>query len=147
MCRLSPDGSSLLYSSYLSGGRDDFAAGIALDSHQRAYVTGITRSGDFPVTPATATDTHTSAHGKAFVTVIDTNPETGPQSLLYSSLVGGEGVWEGPDMGRDIAVDRTGNVYIVGTTDSDNFPITESALQIYPSGGICGFVSAFHPPE
>jgi len=49
--KLSADGSSLIYSTYLHGGGGDDANGIAGDYAGNAYVTGLTGSTDFPTTP------------------------------------------------------------------------------------------------
>src|SRR5439155_14670171 len=49
--KISADGSTLLYSTYLGGTKNDWANGIAVDDASDAYVTGVTFSGDFPVTP------------------------------------------------------------------------------------------------
>jgi hypothetical protein len=51
VAKLSPDGSSLEYATYLGGKYFDAAYGIAVDSTGAAYVTGATESEDFPVTP------------------------------------------------------------------------------------------------
>jgi hypothetical protein len=49
--KLKPDGSGLLYSSYLGGFEHEGGAGIAVDASGAAYVTGWTFSTDFPTTP------------------------------------------------------------------------------------------------
>jgi beta-propeller repeat-containing protein len=49
--KINPDGSRLIYSSYLGGKSVDSGMGIALDLLGNAYVAGITRSEDLPVTP------------------------------------------------------------------------------------------------
>lgn len=46
--KLNAAGTALLYSTYLGGGSDDGGAGIAVDGAGQAYVTGDTRSLDFP---------------------------------------------------------------------------------------------------
>ena len=46
--KLSPTGSALVYSTYLGGSGTDYAYGIALDSARNAYVTGTTKSTNFP---------------------------------------------------------------------------------------------------
>ncbi|WP_431786077.1 SBBP repeat-containing protein [Paenibacillus lactis] len=49
--KISPDGGSLVYSTYLGGSAEDTGFGIAIDTSDNAYVTGHTMSSDFPVTP------------------------------------------------------------------------------------------------
>src|ERR1039457_6694285 len=48
--KFSPDGSSLVYSTYLGGEGYDYAFGIAVDSGGNAYITGQTNSVKFPAT-------------------------------------------------------------------------------------------------
>ena len=68
--KLSPDGSSLIYSTYLGGTNGDGGGGIVVDSGGNAYVTGGTFSTDFPTTAgAFQTSTKTTGEaGTAFVT-------------------------------------------------------------------------------
>ena len=47
---MDPAGAKLVYSTYLGGGGDDLGAAIAVDRPGGAYVTGFTRSADFPTT-------------------------------------------------------------------------------------------------
>jgi hypothetical protein len=49
VAKLTPEG-ALVYSSYLGGNFEDWGEGIALDMLGNVYVTGMTSSGDFPVT-------------------------------------------------------------------------------------------------
>ena len=52
LTKLKPDGSDLVYSTYLGGSKfDDGYAGIAVDDSGHAYVAGATESTDFPTTP------------------------------------------------------------------------------------------------
>ena len=102
---------SLVYSSYLGGSLDDFAFGIAVDSAGNAYVTGGTRSTNFPIVHAL--QPALAGPQDAFVTKIDSTP-----SIAYSSYLGGGSF----DTGNDIAVDSTGNAYVTGNTFSTDFP-------------------------
>jgi hypothetical protein len=111
--------SSLIYSTYLGGGDDDFARGIAVDINGSGYVyvTGNTVSRDFPTLDQYQTDQPVT---DAFLTKLDTN-RSGESSLIYSTYLGGGDF----DYGTGIAVDAncSGYAYVTGYTDSWNFPI------------------------
>jgi hypothetical protein len=127
--RLSPLGNALLYSTYLGGGDYDYGVGIALDVSGSAYVTGLTNSSDFPILSPYQTDRSGS---DAFVTKLP--PDGG--SLTYSTYLGGAG----RDFGHAIAVDATESAYVVGWTDSTDFPL-QNPYQT--QGGV--FVSKLSP--
>ncbi len=96
-----------------------------------------TSSGNFPTT-AGSYDTTYNGLGDVFVTKI--NPSaTGPAQLAYSTFVGGTA----GDGGSKIALDTTGNVYVVGSTSSTNFP-TVAPLQSY-GGAQDAFVTKLNP--
>ena len=71
MTKLNPTGSALVYSTYLGGSGNDDGLGIAVDGmpSPNAYVTGITRSTNFPTT-AGAFDTTFNGSSDAFVVKI-----------------------------------------------------------------------------
>lgn len=124
VARLNVTGTGLVYATYLGGSANDEALNVAVDALGNAYVTGDTRSTDFP-------------HGNAFqpnfggglqdAFVAKLNPTGG---LLYSSYLGGNGF----DEGLSIAVDALGNAYVVGDTQSTNLP-TPGGLQPTFGGG------------
>jgi Leucine-rich repeat (LRR) protein len=106
---------SLIYSTYLGGDNDDRSEGIAVDASGNAYVTGWTKSTDFPV--LNQFQEHPGDYLNVFVTRIDTN-QTGVSSLIYSTYLGGSNDEEG----SDIAVDGSGSAYVTGWTSSTDFP-------------------------
>ena len=118
MSKLNPVGDALLYSTYLGGSGEDSGEGIALDSSGNAYVTGGTASLDFP----TAKPLHPVHLGidDAFVTKLN----SAGSALIYSTFLGGSG----SDTGEGIAVDSVGSAYIVGITNSADFPTVNSFL-------------------
>jgi beta-propeller repeat-containing protein len=133
--KLNPDGSALVYSTFL-GGSDTATTdgrGIAVDAAGNAYVTGFVNSVEFPIT-ADALQPVRGGQWDAFLTKL--NP--GGSGLVYSTYLGGS---EG-DSGSGIAVDTSGNIYVIGNTGSTNFPTTVGAFQT-TGGGI--FVTKFHP--
>ncbi|HEY1755666.1 MAG TPA: choice-of-anchor D domain-containing protein, partial [Bryobacteraceae bacterium] len=127
VAKLNPGGhgsADLVYSTYLGGANDDRGEGIAIDSINRIYVTGLTGSAGFPVTPLTAFQA-TFGGGNcngvcddAFIAQLDPS-QSGAASLVYSTFFGGSSF----DLGHSIALDSSGLVYITGETASLNFPL------------------------
>ncbi|TMI08125.1 MAG: hypothetical protein E6H40_12740 [Betaproteobacteria bacterium] len=129
--KLDAAGSALLYSTYLGGSGADAGYGIAVDTLGNAYVTGETRSTDFPTTPGAIQTTYggscMNCVGDAFVTKLDA---TG-SALVYSTYLGGSS----GDEGFGIAVDAAGSAYVTGGTGSADFPTTAGAFQTTYGGG------------
>ncbi|WP_263355884.1 chitobiase/beta-hexosaminidase C-terminal domain-containing protein [Acidicapsa ligni] len=131
--KINPAGTALLYSTYLGGSgtisAGDSASAIAIDNSGNAFVTGSVASFDFPVTTNAlqAANKVTQGNTTAFVSAINT---TGT-ALLYSTYLGGSGFpFAGyGDSASGIAVDNSGNTYIVGQTYSTDFPITSGSYQ------------------
>jgi beta-propeller repeat-containing protein len=135
--KLDPTGSSLDYSTYLDGsGTFDLGYGIAVDSSGYAYVTGSTSSGNFPTTMG-AFDTTQNGGDDAFVTKLD---PTGA-SLAYSTFLGGADL----DGASDIAIDGSGNAYVAGGADSDDFPTTAGAFDTSYNDDGDAFVTKLNP--
>lgn len=121
--KLSPEGNSLLYSTYFGGGARDAANGLAVDANGKAFITGGTTSANFPL-QAALTNTP-GGGGDAFVAKLNTAPSAGMPSLIFSTFIGGNN----SDQGYGVAVDEMGAVYLTGSTSSPNFPVTDKALQ------------------
>lgn len=135
LARLSPTG-ALLYATYLGGSGDDEATGVAVEGRS-VYVTGFTRSADFPTVgplPDSADGScgrNAAAGGAAFVAKL--NPSG--TALTFSTCLGHQGTsWAG-----GIAV-RHGRVYVVGSTTAQDFPIVR-AVQRRKAVGTDAFVA------
>jgi hypothetical protein len=124
---------SLAYSTYLGVSNGDAGFGIAVDSSGNAYVTGITNSSNFPITAGALQPTFGGGSTDAFVTKLNSTGSV----LLYSTYLGGSN----GNGGEGIAVDSSGNAYVIGNTFSSDFPITSGALQPTLGGGEDAFVS------
>jgi hypothetical protein len=129
--KIAGNGASILSSSRIGGGDYDSARGIALDSSQNVYVTGVTQSTNFPVTSGSLSSIF-SGGTDAFVYKIN----AAGTSLGWSTYFGGGSI----DEGKAIAVDSQGNVYVGGSTQSFDFPV-KSGFQMTPSGGSDAFVA------
>jgi hypothetical protein len=144
--KLSADGSTLIYSTYLGGSAEEFPSGIGVDASGNAYVTGNTISTDFPTTPGAFQTSYAATNsncaiqfvcGSGFVTVLNAEGS----GLIYSTFLSGTGY----DVPLAIAVDAAGNAYVTGESGSLNFPTTPGALQTGPADQNEGFAAKFSP--
>jgi hypothetical protein len=112
VAKLSADGETLQYSSYLGGSGDDAGNGIAADASGNAYVAGETNSRNFPTTFQPGR----FGSNEAFVTKF--NPGG---TIVYSVRLGGSKY----DCAEAVAVDGNGCAYVTGYTYSGTgFPLT-----------------------
>ena len=130
VAKLNASGSGLVYSTYLGGSGEDWGSDIAVDSLGNAYITGWSKSADFPTQGPLQPDYGGGCD--AFVAKLNASGF----GLVYSTFLGGTG----GDSGRGIAVDSLGNVYITGGTYSADFP-TKNPLQPDYGGGRDAFVA------
>jgi len=132
--KLSPDGSSLVYSTYLGGNSEEELWGIAVNHGTgEAYVAGETFSNNLPVTPG-AFQPQLKGTKDAFVAKLSTDDR-----LVYLTYLGGLGSGMAGSTatvfyGNTIAVDDSGSAYVTGRTDNTGtadtrFPTTSNALQ------------------
>ncbi len=105
----------LLYSTYLGGSSNDEAKGLALGASGKVYLTGDTKSSNYPT--KTAYQGSNAGGQDAFVTAIDTTV-SGVNGLLYSTYLGGSAT----DEGDGIVLDASSNAYITGSTTSSALP-------------------------
>lgn len=126
------------YALYLGGAREDVATAIAVNNAGEAYVTGVTYSTvSFPgITTASFQKIFNGGVGDAFIITLDN-----AGAVSYGTYLGGDG-W---DQGQAIALDNSGNVYIAGTTNSSNLPVTNPLQASYAGGGYDGFVAKIKP--
>jgi hypothetical protein len=144
-------GSRLLYSTYLGGTNYDWGKGIAVDSSNYVYVTGLTSSTNFPTTNAIFQQFVVVGTNQVAVTNVFNgsllNGSTGPTientttpsdafvtkfaagftNLVYSTFLGGTN----NDVADGIAADGSGNAYVTGWTVSTNFPNTIAVSNLY----------------
>ena len=136
VARVSTSGTKI-YTTYLGGGGDDRATGVAVNAAGEAYVTGFTSSTNFPVvTPLQI------ANGGGFDSFL-TKVNAGGSVFLYSTYFGGSGNENNTatvTASNPIAVDAANNAYITGYTSSTNFPVA-SPVQGSSAGGQDVFIA------
>ena len=141
VAKLSADGSTLVYSTFLAGFESDTGHGIAVDDAGHAYVSGSTGSADFPTTPGAFDRQHAPGF---FADVFVTKLNTSGSGLVYSTLLGGESR-EDFDHGLDIALDDAGHAYVTGRAESADFPTTPGAFDTTLEGAADAFATKLNP--
>lgn len=135
--KVDPAGSRIVYSAYLGGSADDFAAKVAVGAHGNAVVAGSTTSTNFP---GTAGGLQSTNHGNTDAFVTEINPAG--SAIVSSTYLGGSG----EDYADGLALDALGDVFLAGYTESPNFPgATASAIQPAYAGNGDGFVAELTP--
>ncbi len=133
--KFTPDGSALVYSTYLGGSSRDLGVGIAVDSNGSVYVGGFTSSTNFPLhTPIQ----NTYGGGTLDAFVMKLNPAG--SALVYSTYLGGAGY----DQIFDLALDNKGAAYVFGETASPNFPL-QGPYQPSLHGSSDAFLTKLNP--
>ncbi|HQR38719.1 MAG TPA: SBBP repeat-containing protein [Blastocatellia bacterium] len=138
--KLSPEGRSIIFSTYLGGSGIDRPYAIAVDGHGAVYVTGATDSPDYPTTPGAYRRTYTADTQKTNVFV--TKLSADGSNLVYSTVLA---EFAGSDQGRAIRVDSSGSAYVAGTTSPFGFPTTPGALDSSIDAETKAFVTKLRP--
>ncbi len=120
VAKLNATGSALLYSTFLGGERDDEGYAIALDGLGNAYVVGNTASSDFPTSEGAFDGIYNGGISDSFAAKLD---PTG-SSLIYATFLGGERI----ETCDDLVLDGSTNLYVIGKTESPDFPVTSGAF-------------------
>nr|MBC7246089.1 SBBP repeat-containing protein [Chloroflexota bacterium] len=125
VAKVNAQGTALLYCGYIGGSGTDWGYAIDLDANRNAYVVGYTDSSDFPVT--VGPDTTYNDWGDAFIAKVN----AAGTALVYCGYIGGYSY----DEAWGVAVDGSGNAYVVGATYSDE--------STFPDGDGFGSLSGF----
>jgi hypothetical protein len=137
IAKIDPQGTGLAYATYLGGSGDDIAHDIAVDKLGCAYVVGETTSIDFPVVNPLMPK---RGRRNAFVTKLSPSG----MALDFSTFLGGStdplGGNKADTFGTGIALDDVGAVYVIGYTNSSDFP-TVGAFQSTIHGSVDAFIT------
>jgi len=132
LTKLSPDGNSIIYSTFLSGNGYDYGYSVDLDIFNNAYITGVTGSTNFPTT-TNGFSLINKGELDVFVSRINLNNYT----LIYSTYIGGGDT----DTGNCIVSDNRGFVYVSGSSQSSDFPTTINAYDASANINTNGFIT------
>jgi hypothetical protein len=130
--KFNSDLTSLIASTYLGGTAEDNGFAIALDSSNNVYVTGFTKSSDFPMAGTPYQNTYQGGDYDVFIAKLSNDLTT----LTASTYLGGSGA----DHTMTMLIDGT-NLYLAGDTNSANFPTTAGTIKTTKEGTIDSFIS------
>jgi hypothetical protein len=136
VAKVSVDGSTLIYATYVGSDGDEAGHAIAVDPRGAAYVAGLADTGAFPTTPGVAQPTKPGLHDGF---VFELSPDG--RTLVYSTYLGGSSY----DFIRDIAVDTGGLAWVTGNTESADFPVSDFAYDRTHDGDLAAFVARIEP--
>jgi hypothetical protein len=114
--KLNYTGSNLIYSTFIGGSNTDIGNDLVIDSFGNVFVTGDTKSSNFPNSTNAFDLTFNGGENDIFVLKLNKNGD----ELLYSTFIGDVN----DESGSSIDIDSTGNAYVTGYTTSSNFPTT-----------------------
>jgi hypothetical protein len=121
--KLNAAGTAIVYSTYLGGSGEDRGFGIAVDQAGHAFVTGYTQTpgSGFPGTRRNLIQNTYGGNVDAFVAKLN----AAGTAIVFSTYLGGIG----NDHGTAVAVDRAGNAYVTGSTETpgSGFPGTSGS--------------------
>lgn len=108
---------------------------INIGVNDEAYLTGDSRSSNYPLTNDAHQPTYGGGFNDAIIVKFDNNG-----GLVYSSFIGGND----QDNGRAIGIAADGSFFVVGNTKSTNFPVVGSPYQGSFQGNTDGFLYSFY---
>jgi hypothetical protein len=125
LCRVNQSTGAVIWGTYLGGSDNESTETheLAMDSNGFPYVSGPSKSTNYPVTAGAFQPAFGGPAGANDIVV--SKLSTDGTQLLASTYIGGNGF----DRSEGIAVDEQGQVFLTGTTTSGNFPVTPDAYQ------------------
>jgi hypothetical protein len=132
--KLDRTGAALDYATYLGGSGNEQAGAIRVDRSGNAFVAGVTASADFPVTEGAIQGSYGGGVSDAFLVELSRRGS----KLRFASFLGGSG--EDGTYGAGGWLDRDGNWFVPGYSDSSDFPTTPGAFQPANAGGVDVFL-------
>ncbi|MGK0387613.1 MAG: gliding motility-associated-like protein [Maribacter sp.] len=147
--KYNPDGSNLLYATYIGGSENDEPHSMIVDFNNQLCILGTTNSANFPVLNNAFQNTKSGD-----IDIVVTKINANGTALAGSTFIGGSDsdgvnlssldVSYGEDNRGEIMLDGQGNIYVASTSSSTNFPTTQNALQENAGAAQDGVVFKFN---
>jgi hypothetical protein len=136
VARLNPSGSAFDFIAYLGGSGDELLLGPVVDREGNIYAFGHTSSRDIPTTADAIQPNYGGGERDGVLFILSP-----AGAIRYATYLGGSS----GDLIRGIAIGSSGEIYLGGATESDDFPITPGALQTSIGGQQDGFLAKLVP--
>ena len=156
VAKLDPNGSNLLWSTYLGGSGRDIPNSLFAISSGDLYVLGASGSGNYPTSAGCFDNTYNGASSASDDDIVVTHVNSTGTALVGSTYVGGSandgGGWGQPwqmnghdGMRGEIVVDGAGNAWVASFTESSNFPTSAGCYDNSLGGTWDGVVFRLNP--
>ena len=133
----------MISSTYFGGSNYDYAKAIKADNAGNVFITGYTTSSNFPTQNATGAYFNSQLNNNSGSNLDDVFllKFSNSGNLIFSTFIGGSS----DDQVEDLSIDNAGNVFIVGSTFSSNFPTISGGgfNQATLNGNQNGFIQKF----
>jgi hypothetical protein len=134
VCKFNQNCTTINYSTYIGGNDYDWGEEIIVDNENSVFITGATKSLNFPTTNGTYDSTYNGGNWDVFVLKLNQNGT----KLVFSTFIGGNSF----ERGRGLFLDSGGNIFVAGFTSSSNFPFTSNALDSTHNGNSDVFITS-----
>ncbi len=146
--KYNPDGSVLIYSTYVGGAGDDFPHSLVANGNDELYILGTSVSADYPTTAGAIDETFNGGGTGGDPDFVVTKLNVNGTALIGSTYIGGAGsdgqsniaINYGDQYRGEIIVDASDNVYVSSVSRSSDFPVTAGAFQTTHGGQQDGVV-------
>ena len=136
LARISADGQTMVFSTYMGGIGEDRAISVAVDSRGQAVFTGMSGNpGDFPLVQPIQSNYEGRARNGVVLKI-----DPSGQNVEYATFLGDTG----DDWGVDVDIDGNDNAWVVGRTTSAEFPVKDPVQNLH-AGANDAFVAALSP--
>lgn len=133
--KMRPDGTDIVYGTYIGGSSGERGYGITIDNTGNAYVTGNTGSANFPVTAGAFDVAFNAGQSQPFLLKLN----AAGSALVYSTFLGDQGAGEG------VVINNAGEAFVTGRINSATFPTTAGCYDNTFNGGLGDvFVTKFN---
>ncbi len=127
------DLSTLLVSTFIGGSSWDNGLSVTVDSIGEVIISGATGSANFPMAGIAYDNIYNGGSNDVFVCKLDNDLST----IIASTFIGGSD----DDYGYDLTLDKVGNIFVTGRTESTDYPTIGAFDSLFNGGFEDVFVS------